>query len=132
MPVGLNVKGVARPFRFGPRGHANRVEKEARIKQNLEGIALTKKGERLREKDFGTVGYDLIFRNLTEARLHLIENLVADAIVNYEPRALLHDITSSKEENPDGSQATVIKVQYEIPELPELDMQLGEAKIGAL
>lgn len=89
---GLNPKGIAWPLQFGPLGHLNRVEGKERIKQNLVGIAMTQKGERIREKSFGTIGYSLIMRNVSAERGGMISFLASLAFSEWEPRARVREV----------------------------------------
>ena len=121
------ITGIAWPLQFGPRGHVNRVKGKRRIQQNLEGIALTKVGERLRERDFGTIGYTLVMRNLTDARKILVSGLSADAMAEFEPRALVHDVRIERRDTQSGRVHYLI-TPYEIRGTEEGGT--GEFKIG--
>lgn len=122
-----NIRGIAWPFRFGPLGHPNRISGQKRLRQNLEGIALTRVGERFRERDFGTIGYSLVMRNLSDARRTLVSGLSADAMALYEPRVVVHDVRIERRDTPSGH-ANFLLVPYEVRGTEEGD--IGEFKIG--
>ena len=128
---GLNLRGFASPFRFGPAGHANRAKGLKRIEENLIGIALTKKGEHVRERAFGTIGYGMVLRNLNTAGLALITSLSEDAFAEYEPNAAVSRVTWERTATQDGS-ALYLKVPYFVKELTGSETNSGtaEAKIG--
>lgn len=125
--AGLDVRGIAWPFRFGPRGHANRVQGVARIKQNLEGIAMTRIGERFRERGFGTVGYRLVLRNTTSQGMVLIVGLTEDGLARWERRAEVYGVTWRREDTQTGS-ATYLDIPFEVKDLQDGDVAV--AKIG--
>lgn len=118
---------MAWPFQFGPLGHANRSKGLARLKQNLGGIALTKIGERFRERAFGTIGYSLVMRNLTDARSILVAGMSADAMTLYEPRVVVHDVRVERRELKSGF-ANFLFVPFKVRGTEEGD--IGEFKIG--
>jgi len=126
--AGLNVRGFSWPFTFGPRGHANRVEGVSRIKQNLIGIVMTRAGERIRERDFGAFGFELVGRNMTESRLAAVAGFSQDSMSNWEPRATIHTVTATQHDRIDGN-AVIIKVPFEVKQLDGVE-DVAEAKIG--
>ncbi len=125
---GLDIQGFASPFRFGPRGHANRVKGLKRIKENIVGIALTRLGERIREREIGTIGYSLVMRNPTPSAMTLVVGLTKEAITVWEPRVILRHVTWLRQSVDSGSH-TFIKVFYELRDFRDED-QVAEFKIG--
>jgi len=125
---GLDVQGIAWPFRFGPLGHANRVKGRERLSQNLVGIVLTKLGERFREKKFGTIGYQLVLRNVTATRMNFVTTLVSDSIALWEPRVFVSQISWVKRQLPRGEGGLFVRIPWEIKQINMSD--IAEAKIG--
>ena len=128
MNEGLIVKGVSWPFKWGPRGHANRVEKTARIRENLEALAMFKKGERIRERDVGTIGHSLMGRNTTSSKMALVISMAQETMAKYEPNAtILPGVSWSQSDRTSGT-ITYLKVPFEVKAFQEEDV--AESKIG--
>ena len=115
------VQGFAWPFRFGPLGRPNRSAGTSKIKQNLKCIVLTEKGERVRERNAGTVGFQFVFRNVTAARGVLMTDLIKDGCMEHEPRAILGTVTLQRVHDRDGSK-NIFGIPFVVAESGEDDV----------
>jgi len=115
-----DVKGIAFPFRFGANGHIVRVNGIDKIKDNLKGLVLTRLGERVMEPAIGTIGYQRLFRNHTDAQKRIVERLVRDAISRFENRVLVRSVDISERQYQSGS-AIIIEVQFKVRDTQESD-----------
>ena len=66
---------------------------EANIRENLNTLFATKLGERIMEFGYGTTLHALIFESNTEDLAPQIIDTVSNAILNYEPRVVLEEVT---------------------------------------
>jgi phage baseplate assembly protein W len=68
---------------------------EDAVKEALQNLILTDRGERLMQPNVGGNIRAMLFENITPAVLTLIEDQVRTTIDLYEPRAELIDVTAS-------------------------------------
>jgi phage baseplate assembly protein W len=68
---------------------------EDAVKEALQNLILTDRGERLMQPNLGGNIRAMLFENITPAVLTLIEDQVRTTIDLYEPRAELIDVTAS-------------------------------------
>lgn len=78
---------------------------EDSVKRSIRNILLTNFYERPFQPLFGGNITALLFENFTSSTLATSKQVVATAIKNYEPRAILHDIILSG--NPDSNELSV-------------------------
>jgi len=78
---------------------------EDSVKRSIRNILLTNFYERPFQPLFGGNITSLLFENFTSSTLATTKQVVATAIKNYEPRAILHDIVLSG--NPDSNELSV-------------------------
>lgn len=67
---------------------ARKVNEEA-IKESIKNLVLTNRGERFFQPDIGCDVRKLLFENITQQTLSLIESTISDVINTYEPRCNL-------------------------------------------
>ena len=68
---------------------------EDAVKEALQNLILTDRGERLMQPNLGGNIRAMLFENITPAVLTLIEDQVRTTVELYEPRAELIDVTAS-------------------------------------
>ena len=86
-------RGWAYPVRFDPvTGDVAVAEYEADIRQSIQIILGTSKGERVMRPDFGCGIHDLVFEVIDVATLTRVEVAVRDALTKYEARIELLDV----------------------------------------
>lgn len=83
---------------------------ETNIEQSLKILLLTRLGERVMRPDFGSKAADFVFAPGSVQNLHLLETTVREAIVTWEPRVQLLDVTA--EANPSSPERVLVSIQY--------------------
>jgi phage baseplate assembly protein W len=81
--------GFNPPFIGGPQNILSRQEDERLIKNDILQLLLTLPGERLNRPGFGTQLRSFIFEPNTIPDLQNLQNSIANAIEEYEPRVNL-------------------------------------------
>ncbi len=87
-------RGWAFPPAFDPNsGQVAMVEAEADIHQSLEILFSTIPGERIMEPDYGCDLNIHLFDSIDETTLTHIRTIISDAILYFEPRIILDEVT---------------------------------------
>ncbi|NBC06366.1 MAG: hypothetical protein GVY26_04140 [Bacteroidetes bacterium] len=85
--------GWAFPVSFDlPSFTANMASEVEDIEQSLTILLNTRPGERVMRPDYGCGLQDLQFESLSDSLIAYVNDLIANAILFYEPRVLLRDI----------------------------------------
>jgi len=118
------INGLSFPLRVGPRGSFLNSEGINKVKDNLKAIVLTHMGERLMSPNFGSVGYQMLFKNYNGASN--IESELIAGIENSDKRIIIVslDIIRPKE---DGK--LIINMTYKLDnytEIQDLSVQLEQ------
>lgn len=77
-------------------------EHEQDIKESIRIILATAPGERLMRPDFGCGIHDLVFSVISSATVGLFESRVREAIINWEPRVEITQLSTSTREASNG------------------------------
>lgn len=100
------------PIQVTPNGRIAQSSSEQRIEESIYLILSTKKGERVMLPDFGCGIHDLVFAPNNSVTNSLIVNEVRSALVRYEPRIDVLDISvESSHEQPN---VLLIRIDYRI------------------
>lgn len=83
-------------------GGVEMVANEKDIKQSLEILLGTKLGERLMVPLYGCDLYSYLFDSISTSRTHLITEMIRTAIIRYEPRVNLLEVTLDESEYLEG------------------------------
>lgn len=86
------------PVRPDSRGAIETVSGEADIEEAIRQIVGTAKGERVMRPDFGCGIHEFAFASVDTTTRTLIEESVRDALVRWEPRVEVLDVTTSTAE----------------------------------
>jgi phage baseplate assembly protein W len=86
------------PVRADSRGAIRTVDGEADIEEAIRVIIGTAKGERVMRPDFGCGIHEYAFTTVNTTTRTLIEESVEDALVRWEPRIEVLDVTTSTAE----------------------------------
>jgi uncharacterized protein len=78
------------------------VEGDDDIQQSLEILLATRRGERVMVPDFGCDLNEFLFAEITPSLVGQVRDLVADAILNHEPRVVLNEVDISDEQAGEG------------------------------
>lgn len=88
------------------------VSDEEDIKQSLHLLLSTTPGERLMQPRYGCDLFGQAFKTINVTNLAIIRDLIATAILNFEPRITLDDINFDTEDSQNGYLG--IKLTYTI------------------
>jgi len=86
------------PVQVDSHSMINMSKYEEDIKEAIWIILGTSKGERVMHPDFGCGINDLVFESISAATLANIEQSVREALINWEPRIRLMDVSVSDED----------------------------------
>jgi hypothetical protein len=92
-------RGIRFPFGKNSAAFPASVEDEELVRESIVQIVSTAKGERVMRDDFGSSAFSFVFENNTEVLAELIRNEVSGAIARYEPRAIVRDVQTLREDN---------------------------------
>lgn len=88
------VSGLAFPFRIDPgTGGIARAAGAEKIRQNIRIVLATRLGERVMLRDYGTRLHSLVHDPNDEALIVLIRRELQQALLAWEPRALVTALT---------------------------------------
>jgi len=89
-------KGLSFPVRFGPLGHLERAEGAQKIRENLEHLMQTRKGDRPMSPRVGTLNMAMVFRDLSYSNAVVISDELGKCVAQWEPRVSVRriDVTS--------------------------------------
>jgi len=88
------------------------VSGDANVEQSLHILLMTGLGERVMRSDFGTEAPRLVFFPGSTQYLNLLEKTIEDAIVNWEPRVDVTDVTA--EADPANPYKVTVSVSYTV------------------
>ena len=84
------------------------IENEDAVKQSILNILLTNRGERHFNTNFGSDINLLLFENITPQTTTSLIKVIQTAIENYEPRAVLLDVTAAPLEEQNAYSVTIV------------------------
>ena len=104
--------GLAFPLALDENGQFQLNQLDAHVRQSIQLILGTGRGERVMRPDFGAGLTDLVFAPASAATLALVQHEVREALVRYEPRIdiLALDVTA----DPETPGRLVIEVDYRV------------------
>lgn len=103
--------GIKFPFRFSDAGGVQLAEGAEKVGSNLSVLAITQANQRLIRKAVGSIGYSTVLRNTGETGRRAAQSVIREAIVQFEPRAVLRSLTVT-EVNTDTGTAVVAEGTY--------------------
>ncbi len=97
--AGFLGRGWSFPPRFDPaKGEVAMVEREEDIHESLRILFLTRKGERVMHPNYGCNLHDLVFEPVDSQTVSAIETTIEQAILFFEPRIDVVQITVETED----------------------------------
>ncbi|HBF38577.1 MAG TPA: hypothetical protein DDW50_14820 [Firmicutes bacterium] len=116
--------GLGTGWAFPPRFYNNGkdvllVSDEEDIKEALEVLISTALGERLNYSDFGCDMKQFMFEAVNRALVTEVQQVIADAIYNYESRITVEEIDVTESDEDD--ETLLITVTYTIPDTGSTD-----------
>lgn len=110
--AGFLGSGLAFPITPGPTGALPLARGEEKVRQSIWLILATAPGERKMRPDFGCGIHDLVFEANTTALHGTVADRVRTALVTYEPRIDVLDVTV---EAPESAPSTLlIRITYRL------------------
>jgi len=100
------------PLQVTPNGKLGQARYEQRIEESVYLILSTSRGERLMLPDFGCGIHELVFAPNNPGTLAMVVQNVRKALVAYEPRIDVLDVTA--ESAPESQNLLLIRISYRI------------------
>src|SRR5258705_503778 len=97
MPQETLGKGLQSPLRVNDRGGLAIVQYEEKVRQSIITILSTVKGERVMRPEFGCDLHAYVFATVDATTLTLIKSAVREALVRWEPRIEVNDVSVTTE-----------------------------------
>jgi len=95
-------RGWAFPVDLDADGRVRAAAGEDTVEESIRVIIGTSKGERVMRPDFGCGIHDYVFETIDANTLTLVETSVEEALVEFEPRISVEEVTASTEEIDEG------------------------------
>jgi len=108
----LYGRGMAFPPHVGADGHIAWSEGEANIREAIEIVLRTEERERVNLPSFGAGLRRFLFEPNTVATRFQIEDRIAKALKQWEPRITVKSVEA--EEDPRDPQSAVVTIHYEL------------------
>jgi phage baseplate assembly protein W len=105
-------KGWAFPVSPGIHGSIKYSQADKNIEESIRIILSTTPGERLMRPDFGCAINNMIFAPNTPQTIALAEHYIREAIIRWEPRVILKEVTGMLDG--DNPALVNIHIHYEI------------------
>jgi len=104
---GTDYKDIDLAFAAKPAGDVFKKTDAAAVKQAVKNLLLTNSGEKPFQPDFGADLNEVLFNLDTEFDPDFVQDLIAEAIKNFEPRALVLSVSVSTDGDNNRLDATV-------------------------
>ncbi len=111
-PADFIGQGIAFPLRIDHTGGLALSRGADAIDSAVRAILATAPGERLMRPQFGCRIWDLLFEPINDNTLGLMAQAVRDALSQWEPRAVVQDVTVQPDTEADG--AVLIHITYAV------------------
>jgi phage baseplate assembly protein W len=96
------------PLVPGAGGGFSYVSGQDNITQSLRILLRTVLGERLMRADFGTAAPEMLFDADSDQNLHRLEDVIADAVGQWEPRVALESVLARRSPSDDTEVEVVV------------------------
>lgn len=104
---GTDYKDIDLAFAAKPAGDVFKKTDAAAVKQAVKNLLLTNRGEKPFQPEFGADLNEVLFNLDTEFDPDFVQDLIAEAIKNFEPRALVLSVSVSTDGDNNRLDATV-------------------------
>ena len=104
---GTDYKDIDLAFAAKPAGDVFKKVDAAAVKQAVKNLLLTNRGEKPFQPDFGADLNEVLVNLDTEFDPDFVQDLIAEAIKNFEPRALVLSVSVSTDGDNNRLDATV-------------------------
>jgi uncharacterized protein len=102
MPYEALGKGLQSPIHIHRRGGLALAQYEKKVHQSIITILSTARGERVMRPEFGCDLNSFVFASVDTTTLTLMKSAVREALVRWEPRIEVNDVTVSTDSLNDG------------------------------
>ena len=102
--------GWSVPVKTDHQGNIKMESGPDNIEKSVRTILSTAKGERIMHPDFGCKIHDQVFSTLSPTTLNRIEDSVREALIQWEPRIDLEDVTARPD--PKNPNRVLIDIEY--------------------
>jgi phage baseplate assembly protein W len=99
MALSAFYRGLAFPFQRGPTSLPAPVYDEELVRESLQQILRTQRGERVMRPNFGCDIQRYVFENNDELLTQLLRADLSAMIARWEPRAQLNEVSVTRDEN---------------------------------
>lgn len=100
------------PLATDERGGIATAAYEQKIRESIQVIVGTAKGERMMRPDFGCAIHDFVFSVIDTSTLTMIKSAVREAVIRWEPRVELLEVEAAGEAVADGVLA--VRILYRV------------------
>lgn len=105
-------RGWAFPVGVDATGDVRTSVDEQTVEESIRVIIGTAKGERVMRPDFGCGIHDYVFETVDANTLTLVEASVEEALVEFEPRIAVEDVSVSTEDISEG--VLLVEIDYRV------------------
>lgn len=105
-------KGWNYPIKMDARGQIKLASGAEDVEQAIRIILMTSPGERVMRPDFGCRAKEMVFENLSPETFLIVSESVREALIMWEPRITVNNVTAEMEDGLPG--AIICKIEYEI------------------
>lgn len=104
--------GWSFPITAGADGRIVEAREEDKVRQAIETILRTARGERVMRPDFGCGIHDLVFDSLSDEMIGRVQAEVAEALGRWEPRITVLGVVA--QQDPDERTRLLVEIDYRI------------------
>lgn len=104
--------GWSFPMRTDVQGNIATASYEKSVEESIRIILGTTPGERVMRPDFGCKINDIVFAPASSKTVSLAEHYIEEALVKWEPRIILKDVSGAQDNDNPG--LINIRIDYEI------------------
>jgi phage baseplate assembly protein W len=105
-------RGWAFPVGVDATGDVRTAADERTVEESIRVILGTAKGERVMRPDFGCGIHEYAFETVDANTLTLVETSVEDALVEFEPRIAVEEVSVSTEDISEG--VLLVEIDYRV------------------
>jgi hypothetical protein len=105
-------RGWSFPITVDADGHIAEASEEEKVRQAIELILRTARGERLMYPELGCGIHDLVFDTPSDEVLGRVQAEVADTLATWEPRVTVLEVIARRD--PDERTRLLVEIDYRI------------------
>jgi len=105
-------RGWSFPIAVDADGRIAEASEDDKVRQAIETILRTARGERVMRPDFGCGIHDLVFDTLTDEMIGRVQAEVAEALGKWEPRITVLGVVA--QQDPDERTRLLVEIDYRV------------------